>query len=609
MSRNDYRSIFISEGREHIAEIFSDLSKIERTGKVEENLLFDMFRRFHTLKGMANAMEQRDLGRIAHLLEEMLEYIRGDPQTILSFREFIRKGINCISDEIDNYEKAVPFSSFEMVKELEYITGEIKKRLAGTSSRGVTLQRPVRDLSGTFEIVFQILPISRSPSVRAFMLLREISRFGPVATSPSVGDLKSGLKPDFVKVYLMTEPKEDELSEIVLRVSEISLHSKGWYREEIERRKASARYIRVPFERVEEVTGALDELFLLWNKYRHSLSHSDIDPLVNRIEYGFRKILNFAGRMRTVPVSTIVPKLTALVDGTARSLGKKVRLEICNEEIEIDKSIIDRLEEPMMHIIRNSIYHGIEEPSVRRSLGKSEDGNISIIFGEREEYIEIQIRDDGRGLDREGILNSAIERGIINPRNAEIMRDEDVYELIFIPGLSTLRSADMTSGRGFGMDIVRDVLWQIGGDVVVSSRKNIGLEVSLKIPYQFASKKVIVASASGFRYAFPLLDVEAVCNTDSIAYSEDRSSIIKEGRRYTLLNNRGVNPRMFLLCSPGDFGMAIGVDDILFIGETRLYKVPYLLKSSKFINGVIVVDGMCPVPVISVYHLISERSL
>ncbi len=606
MSENDYRSIFISESREHIVEIFSDLSKIERSGKAEERLLFDMFRRFHTLKGMANTMDQKELGKIAHLMEEMLEYIRKDPESVSSFIEFIRKGINGISNEIDNYENSNPFQSYEMIKELEYIIGEMKKRLSGGSVEDSSAGQITRDLSSTFELVFQILPESKSPTVRAFMLLREFSKFNPVITKPDVAQLKSGEKPDFVKIYLRREIDEKELSSIISRVSEVKLHLKRWYKDEKDQKSQTVKYIRIPFERVEDLTSSLDELFLLWNKYRYSLKDGEIDPLVYRMEYGFKKILNYAGRMRTVPAGSIVPKLSSVVQSTAKQLGKKVVLEVQNEEIEIDKSIIDRLEEPLLHIIRNGIYHGIEEQSERVSKGKSENGKINIIFSDREEYIEILIKDDGAGLNRERILNSAIEKGIIKSQDVASMRDEEIYELIFVPGFSTLRDADMTSGRGFGMDIVRNVLWQMGGDVVISTRRDCGTEVSLRVPYQFASRKVIVASIGDFRYAFPLVDIEGVCKSDDIEFSDDRISLFRNNKKYNILNSKYKKAKMFLLCSIKGSYIAIGIDDIVFIGETRLYNVPYLLKSGKFINGMIVINGIWPVPIISAGYFLSE---
>ncbi|MGC8926926.1 MAG: chemotaxis protein CheA [Myxococcota bacterium] len=609
MSENDYRAIFLSETRDHLLEIFTRLNNIDKTGKVDDEALFELFRRFHTLKGMANTMGLVEMGKLAHHLEELLEYIRKNPDMIFSLKEFIFKGVNSISLEIDNYEKGIPFESQSVISELDYVSKEIRQKIQVQTKRAEEKALQSINLNGLYETIFEVDKKSKTPSVRAFMLFKELmARVEICFNEPSIEQLRQGIRPEFIKIYTKEKIDEDTIKAIIYRVGEIRFIGSKIYRDEGdgEKNREVVKYIKVPFKRIEELTSSLDELLLLWNKYRYSLKDEEIGPFITRLEYGFKKVTNYAEHLRTVPVVTIVPKLYALVDTTAKAVNKSVRLVVTNEKIEIDKSIIDRIEEPLMHIIRNGISHGIEPVERRRELGKSDIGTIVISFEEEEEYICIRIRDDGRGMDREQILKTALERGLIKEIDKGI-GDEDLLELVFIPGFSTLKTADMTSGRGFGMDIVRNVIWQMGGDVYISTEKDIGTEIILKIPYQFATKKVVIGEINGYRYAFPISAVRYLLNREDVKYSEDEKCIIRGAERFHLLNFQYKNPDLFIVCTDGKEEIAIGIDDIIFVGETRLYKVPYILKGSKFINGMVVIKGICPVPVLSVEYLINER--
>ncbi|MCX7958519.1 MAG: ATP-binding protein [Deltaproteobacteria bacterium] len=608
MSESEYRSVFISEVKEHIVEIFEALGRIDKEGMAGDETLFDLFRRFHTIKGMSNTMGQVNLGEIAHLLEEMLEYIRKNPASLFSFRDLIIKGVNALSIEIDNYERQLPFTSSEIIKELSFVSREIRDKLNLEMQKTDKGRENKVELAGLYETIFEVDSECRTPAVRAFMLLREISsRLKVLHSEPSYQMLKEGIRPSQIKIYTRERPEDALLNDVVKRTGDIKLVGADLFRGKEEQRKVHlVKYVRVPFERIEELTSGLDELLLLWNKYRYSLSEENANPLIGRLEFGFKKVLNYAERLRTVPAMSIIPKLVAMTENTSRTLKKTVKLVVQNENIEIDKSIVDRLEEPLMHIIRNAVYHGIESAEERLENGKHKEGIIEIIFREEEEYIGITVRDDGRGMNREKILKAAREKGLVKSEN---LTDEDILELVFIPGFSTLNEADMTSGRGFGMDIVRNVLWQMGGDIAIKSIEGEGTEIKLRIPYQFASKKVIIGEISGFKYAFPVAGVRCVLRKNDLTFSEDRKYIGRGEERVGLLNGEYENAAVFIVCSHNGRSIAVGMDDIVFIGETRLYKVPYILKSSKFINSMVVLKGICPVPVISVEYLMDEKNL
>jgi two-component system chemotaxis sensor kinase CheA len=614
MSENEYKSLFISEAREHLAEIFMSINKIEKgTQRIDEGLLFDMFRRFHTLKGMANTMGATRIGELAHSLEDLLDLVRKYPESYFSVVEFIRRGLSSISSEIDNFENGLPPASEEMLRELEYVVGETKKRISGAERSSQTQSHSGSiDLKGSYELVFEPESTCKTPSVRAFMLLKALSEKGRVLKSePSIEDLKRGIRFLSIRVYVSERLDEETIGEVLKRTGEMRLISSQPYThiEAKEKRVDLVKYIRVPFERIEEITEGLDNLVLLWNKYRYSLPPEVENPKITRIDYSFKTLINYAGRLRTIPASSMIPKLSAIVESTSKLLNKKVRLSVVNESIEIDKGIIDRLEEPLLHLIKNCIYHGIESIDERLSKGKGEMGNIEVSFKEGDEYIEIKVSDDGRGIDIDRIKEVALEKGIAKVDEIGRLSEKEIIEFIFIPGFSTLRDADMTSGRGVGMDVVRNVVWQLGGDITIESVKDRGTKFVLMIPYQFALKRVLICSVGGINYAFSLNTIKGVVDKRDVLFLQEKRTIKRESDEFYVLNTHYESPQMYLLFSfeKGDY--AIGIDDIVFIGETRLYKTPYILKSSRFLNGMVIMNGICPIPILSIDRLVDERNI
>jgi hypothetical protein len=161
----------------------------------------------------------------------------------------------------------------------------------------------------------------------------------------------------------------------------------------------------------------------------------------------------------------------------------------------------------------------------------------------------------------------------------------------------------MTSGRGFGMDIVRNVVWQMGGDIKVNSIQGRGTETILTIPYQFANIKVIIGEIGGFRYAFPVSRVQGIIRREDTRRVEEGRFIVFRDEKVRLLNYRYNSADFFILFAVDNRLMAAGLDEILFIGETRLYKIPYVLKSNRFLYGMVIYKGICPVPVVSIDYL------
>jgi two-component system chemotaxis sensor kinase CheA len=211
--------------------------------------------------------------------------------------------------------------------------------------------------------------------------------------------------------------------------------------------------------------------------------------------------------VRMVPLGQVFDKLSRVVRKISREAQKEIRFLISGADTELDKLIVEELSDPLMHIIRNSIDHGIEAPADRQAAGKPETGTIALNAYHRGNHVVIDIEDDGRGIDDDGILRSALARGLITAEQAEDLSRREIHNLIFLPGISTKEKADEISGRGVGMDVVKTNIARLSGIIDLSSEPGQGTRLSITLPITLAIIPALVIRAAGRTYAIPLNSV------------------------------------------------------------------------------------------------------
>jgi two-component system chemotaxis sensor kinase CheA len=214
--------------------------------------------------------------------------------------------------------------------------------------------------------------------------------------------------------------------------------------------------------------------------------------------------------LRTTPLQRIVEPLPRMAREVARRVGVKVEVEIRHAEIELDRSILDRLSDPLVHLLRNAVDHGIEPPDARRAAGKSETGRVVIDARREKDSIRIAVADDGGGIDLEAVRDRAVEAGVLLSDLAEDLPAEDVAALVFHPGLSTCDQVSEISGRGVGMDAVRATIESLGGHVELETRAGLGTTTTLVVPITAAVQRVLLLGVSGEAVAIPVGRVERV---------------------------------------------------------------------------------------------------
>lgn len=230
----------------------------------------------------------------------------------------------------------------------------------------------------------------------------------------------------------------------------------------------------------------------------------------SRLAVGMRRLDDAVMELRVVPVGTLFARLPRVVRAVAQAGAKEVDLVLEGEEVTIDRSLVELLADPLLHLTRNAVDHGIEPPEARAAAGKPRRASLRVSAARRTGQVRVRVSDDGRGIDRARVLARAVSRGLVSPEAAERLGEEEVHALLFRPGFSTAETVTETSGRGVGLDVVQDAIRRAGGTVEIASAPGQGTSFTLRLPLTAAVQPVLLVELAGRAYALPAARVEAV---------------------------------------------------------------------------------------------------
>lgn len=286
--------------------------------------------------------------------------------------------------------------------------------------------------------------------------------------------------------------------------------------------------MRVPNERLDRFLSAVGEVILTTTQLRTAADDGAPGAGEPRLTRGFDHMDRVVGELkrralelRTTPLLRIMENLPRLAREVALRSGKSVEVELRGAELELDRSILDRLYDPLVHVVRNAVDHGLEGPEARRAAGKPETGRLRIEAAREKDAIRISVCDDGRGVDVDAVRDRAVALGTLHPDLADDLPEDELLQLVFRPGLSTAAVVSDISGRGVGMDAVRATLESLGGEVRLASRRGAGTEVSLRVPIAAAVQRVLLLGLGREMVALPIGKVERIVEVE--AHSIERS--------------------------------------------------------------------------------------
>lgn len=300
--------------------------------------------------------------------------------------------------------------------------------------------------------------------------------------------------------------------------------------------KSMSRTVRVDIGKLDELMNIVGELVLanstiagVTTRMRNegfSRMAIELGKAAKALERKLSDLQKGVMEIRMIPVGQLYEKLSRIVRKISREQGKKVELKFFGADTELDKLIVEDISDPMMHIIRNAIDHGIEPPEKRAAVGKNEKGTIRISSSQKGNHVVIEVEDDGNGIDLEKVKNKALQKGLIS--DANLLSDREAIDLIFLPGFSTTDKVSEVSGRGVGMDVVRNNIAAISGMVDIETRKGVGSRFIITLPITLAIIKALIISCGGRTYSIPITSVlESLIMTDKEIKTVERKEIIQ----------------------------------------------------------------------------------
>jgi two-component system chemotaxis sensor kinase CheA len=381
--------------------------------------------------------------------------------------------------------------------------------------------------------------------------------------------------------------------------------------------QSGAETVRVPAERLDELMDRVGELVIQQARL-NQLAESSANPLlkgiaedIGRLAAGLR---DTTMNIRLVPIGSLFNRFRRLVRDLARDLGKPVDLITEGEETELDKTVIERLADPLIHIIRNSLDHGIESPEGRIAAAKPATGRLRLAARHAGAEVQITVSDDGRGLDHVKIRQKAEEAGLISP--GALVPESELWKLIFEPGFSTAKEVSALSGRGVGMDVAKRTIEALRGSIDISTQQNRGTEITLRLPLTLAIIEGLLVELAGSRYVIPLASVQE-CVELPEAQGNDRNLLDIRGELVPFLRLRELfgtddsieEHQKVVVVASGEIRVGLVVDRIIGSHQTVIKSLSKLHTGVKTFSGATILPDGAAALILDIPQLIDSGQL
>ena len=374
--------------------------------------------------------------------------------------------------------------------------------------------------------------------------------------------------------------------------------------------KAVGRSVRVDIEKLDVLMNLVSELIIAKNGLVSASAQEGSSMNVGfneQIEYLERITTNLhesVMKVRMMPIESVVNKFPRMIRDLCKKLDKKMELIMSGEDTELDRTVIDEIGDPLMHLLRNSADHGLESNEERIRLGKPEVGTIRLDAYQDGNNVVIEVRDDGRGIDTEKVKNSALKKGTITPEQAENMTDKEIIDLLFRPAFSTAEKVSDVSGRGVGLDVVKTKIENLGGDIEVSTKKGEGSVFSIRLPLTLAIIQALMVELRDEKYAIPLNSIEMIedVNASDIKYVQTKEVINIRGTVIPLIRLDQVlncpeketedESLLVVIVKKGDKQVGLVVDQLIGQQEIVIKPLGKYININKIISGATILgDG------------------
>ncbi|SHG93134.1 chemotaxis protein CheA [Tepidibacter thalassicus] len=477
-------------------------------------------------------------------------------------------------------------------------------------------------------------------AARAFLVFKSVEEDGEIVYSnPSVEDIEDENFDKEFDIIVLTKLQEEELRDKLKNISEVKdviikdftgdtpirnnidnkqSEDKVISKNEInkvvqgkiknnkekqnkQRRGKTGKTVRVDIDRLDNLMNLVSELIIVKTRLEDIDISSKTQNMNEAIEYLERittSLHDAVTKVRMVPIERVFNRFPRMVRDLSKELNKEINLIMEGEETEVDRTVIDEIGDPLIHLLRNSIDHGIETPEVRRSLNKNEVGTVKLLAYPDGNNVVIEVCDDGAGINVEKIKNKAVEKGIISKEQAALMDDKEASNLIFAPGFSTADKISDISGRGVGLDVVKTKIEALGGLVEIETERNKGTKFIIRLPLTLAIIQALLVMVGSEKYAIPLNNIKEITNIDKnkIRKVEGKDIVLYRGKTLPLVDlgevieidekrEKDLEEVTVVIVKKGDKDLGVIVDKLIGQQEIVIKSLGKYLSGINFIAG------------------------
>ena len=560
MDMSQYLGAFLDETDDNVKRLDDLLLALEKN-MVDMDVINEIFRAAHTLKGMAGTMGFTNMMGLTHAMEDRLDAARKGTRPLAeNDMNMLFQGLDTLqemADAIRGGGNDTQFDVSEMVTELRAEKPSEPKTQASapaesnsggnmiSSQDNEWVKKANSEGANAFSVHVTLSQSCLLKAARAYMVVNRLEEIGEIFRSEPGTEALEKEEFDFdFTVYVATPAPAEEVKAAIEKIGDVQTADVQEVKADEtpapapaqapapapapepapaaqeapkpapakkEGAKKSSQTVRVDIGRLDTLMNLVGELVISRARIERLVQESRLrqfDDTLSQLGRISGDIQELVTKLRMVPVSFTFDRFPRLIRDLCKTLNKNVELVLEGEDTELDRTVIDEIGDPMVHLIRNSMDHGIEHPDERKALGKPEKGILKIAAYQEGSGVVIEVSDDGAGIDPDKVKKKAIERGIITEDRANIMSDDEATQIVLLPGFSMAKQITDLSGRGVGMDAVKTKVEQLGGQFDLVSKKNEGTHVYIRLPLTLAIVLSLLIKVGDETYAISLENVE-----------------------------------------------------------------------------------------------------
>ena len=643
MDTSEYMPMFVAETREHLEQLNLAIVRLEEDPK-DRGTVDEIFRIAHSLKGMSATMGFSRIAELTHAMEDVFELLRqrtnGLPveaiDTVFACLDALSVSVESIETEGEEALDPVP-----LVTRLRSL---VRPRTPEQEMARVGIADPLDHAAviAAQEAGTRVLRVRVTldeevlmPAVRAHMVLAALGDHGGILASAPPRDGLEQFQGREIDAWIASEHSDEAIAANVRGVSEVftvevnelpraaapavteveapapdpaveatapaaKAEGKAEAKPEAKteaKTSTQTRTVRVDAERLDALMHSMGELVIHRTAVEALTAKLEIEGLqhaVQELTRSSQALQAMVMQVRMIPVDVVFLRFPRLIRDLSTKLGKEVKLELVGSDTELDRTVVDALGDPLVHLVRNALDHGLERPDDRLAAGKPRQGTIQIAARHAGGSVVIAVRDDGNGIDPQAIARKALSLGMIDAEAAESIDMRGAVELLFTSGFSTAETTNDISGRGVGMDAVREKIRQLGGEVVIDSTPGAGTLAQIRLPLTLAIVSALQVDVSGAQFAIPLDRIERTLrlSEQTVRSVAGKPMLLLEDGVLPLLDASTVFRRevatdhdFVVIIRTQDRRLALAVDDLVGQRELVTRPLPAIVSDGEPVSG------------------------